>query len=170
MNNRITKKRLLELLDIYPDTGIARWKVWRPNGVKVGDVAGSNKGDGYLRICLDNRRYGVHNIIWFFVNGTWPRRIDHEDRDTTHNWIENLRVASRAQNMHNSKVRSDNRSGLKGVSLRANGTYEATVTVGGKKIYSERFNSKIDAHRAYCVVAKRTFGEFFFDGKSGAAS
>ena len=46
----------------------------------------------------------VHRIVWEAFNGKIPEghMIDHINRDKTDNRIENLRVVTRSQNVHNS--------------------------------------------------------------------
>jgi hypothetical protein len=160
-----TRERILELLDCDPLLGILRWKVWRPNGVKPGDLAGSAKGDGYLRVCIDGKRYGVHQVIWFYVHGTWPARIDHKDRNPERNSIQNLRIATRAQNIQNCKVYSTNSAGFKGVSPK-NRRFVARVTINKKTVNLGAFDTPEEAHQAYCQAAKVAFGEFFSSGQS----
>lgn len=56
-------------------------------------------------------------VIWKIQTGVDPDKlIDHKDRDHTNNRWTNLREASRADNNRNVGVRSDNTSGLTGIS------------------------------------------------------
>lgn len=63
----------------------------------------------------------------------------------------------------NSKRRSDNTSGYKGVSRYIGGGYEywrAIIHVGGRQRCLGYFNRKADAARAYATAAKELFGNF----------
>ena len=47
----LTAKRLRELLDYDPDTGVFRWKVRRQR-IKIGSIAGRSQSAGYRQICM----------------------------------------------------------------------------------------------------------------------
>ena len=114
----ITQKRLKELLDYGPETGIFLWKVSTCNRIKVGDIAGTVNGKGYIQIKIDNKIYYAHRLAWLFVYGYFPEHgLDHEDRDKSNNRIDNLREASNQCNLRNTGNRSNNTSGVKGISF-----------------------------------------------------
>lgn len=46
---KLTHKKLLDVLVYEKDTGIFRWRIPR-KGVRAGEVAGGDDGDGYIRI------------------------------------------------------------------------------------------------------------------------
>ncbi len=72
----------------------------------------------------------------------------------------NLRSATTQQNARNRKVRSDNKSGYKGVSKRRT-TFAATISIDkGKRLHLGTFRSAEDAARAYDSAAQKYFGEF----------
>jgi hypothetical protein len=104
-------------------------------------------------------------LNWVLIHGEWPSLfVDHKDRDTTNDKIDNLRQATRTQNHGNSKVRSDNTSGFKGVWPVGN-RYRAKITVGQKDIHIGYFDTVQQAHEAYMKAAREYFGEFATDGK-----
>lgn len=62
--------------------------------------------------------------------------LDHKDGNPLNNQVSNLRPARRSQNIYNSVVRRDSKSGYKGVHLKkANGRYYAKIKIDGK-LYS----------------------------------
>ena len=74
----LTAERLREVLDYDPDTGVFTRKVRTASSVKVGDVAGSLNGKGYIRIRVDGRLYFAHRLAWLYVHGEWPvDQVDH---------------------------------------------------------------------------------------------
>jgi len=86
---------------------------------------------------------------------------DHRDRDGLNNRRENLRNATRAQNRHNSRVRVDSESGVKGVSWdKSRGAWSARIKVGGKLVYLGRFADIDAAADAYAKASRKLHGEF----------
>ena len=113
----LTAEYLRSILDYDQETGIFTWKVSTSRRVKTGDVAGSQNGDGYLRIRLHNRLFLAHRLAWLYHFGEWPEdQIDHINRNRSDNRIYNLREVTNKQNQQNAGKRSDNKSGHPGVS------------------------------------------------------
>ena len=112
----LTAEYLRSILHYDPETGIFTWKVGSANQVKVGDVAGSQNGSGYLLIQLQSRRYQAHRLAWLYMNGEWPKLdIDHINRIRTDNRISNLRAVTNKQNHQNRSKPSNNTSGHPGI-------------------------------------------------------
>lgn len=86
--------------------------------------------------------------------------VDHIDNNGLNNKRSNLRIATRSQNMQNSRLRKDNTSGYKCVVKRTNGRYSARIYVNKKYMWLGTFDTPELAHRAYCEAAIEHFGEF----------
>lgn len=163
-----TRAEVLELLDYDPATGIFRWRVERnSHGGKIrpGDVAGGlDPNDGYIRVKLFGRLYRLQHIAWLIMTGEWPDPtldLEHRDRDRANNAWANLRLATRSQNNMNMGLRSDNKSGQKGVGLRKDtGRWYARVTVDRKVITLGHFDSFDDAVAARRAAERQYFGSF----------
>lgn len=129
--NLITAEDVRKLLDYDPETGLF---VWRRRSLRLGferiDKGWNTRYENKLvAIRLDKRGYRqiciapfsnmfAHRIAWLHVFGSWPAdEIDHINGDPLDNRISNMRVVNRQQNMINQKLRKDNTSGVKGVSL-----------------------------------------------------
>jgi hypothetical protein len=71
-------------------------------------------------------------------------------------------MATHGENMQNSRLRRDNRSGLKGVGLATpkSTTFRARIRVNGTQIAIGKFPTAIEAARAYDRAAVEHFGEF----------
>jgi hypothetical protein len=108
----ITKNYLHELFE-YRE-GKLYWKVDRTNKTKAGMLVGSF-GE-YNTVCLNRKKIGVHRIIFMMFHGYMPDYIDHIDRNTLNNKIENLRPATNTTNQYNAKISKNNTSGYKNVS------------------------------------------------------
>ena len=155
----LTRARLLEVLSYDPEAGVFRWKVSRGTR-KAGATAGNRRVDGYSYIKIDEVLYRSTRLVWLWMYGRWPREhIDHIDGNTSNDRINNLREASRSQNLGNRKRNKNNSSGFKGVHARGN-LFRAYVTKDGKRFHLGVFHSAIEAHNAYMVKAKELFGEF----------
>ena len=87
--------------------------------------------------------------------------VDHVDRDGLNNRRRNLRLATRSQNLRNSKKRNGCSSRYKGVSFsRYRGKWEAYIHVDGRKLNLGLFIEEAAAAHAYNEAAEIHFGEF----------
>jgi hypothetical protein len=89
------------------------------------------------------------------------RRGDHRNHDTLDNRRDNLRPASGIQSASNRRMRSDNRSGFKGVHAAGPGRFRATIVSNGTRIHLGYFDTAELAHAAYCAAGPVYHGEFF---------
>jgi len=99
----------------YNSLGYLTWKKDNKRR-KAGDKAGYQAKNGYIQIYYNNELWYAHRLIFVLHHGYLPEMIDHKDNNPFNNKIENLRPASKMKNSQNSKIRSDNTSGIKGVS------------------------------------------------------
>jgi len=116
---------------------------------------------GYKRVFVFGKQWLSHRVIWCMFNNTLPKEIDHKDGDKTNNKIENLRPTSRSGNTANSAIRSDNKSGFRGVVWhKVTNKWQAQTMLNGKRIHMGVFESKLEAALAYNYKAKEIFGDF----------
>lgn len=101
---------------------------------------------GYRHGALFDLRYPAHRIIWALKHGVWPENIDHVNGITGDNRLVNLRSVSQAENLRNTKRRSDNTSGVVGICWdKQREKWEAKIQVGGKTQHLGRFDLKESA-------------------------
>ena len=161
MKNQLTKSYLLEIFD-YKD-GELFWKVDRRK-TKVRSKAGRTKSNGYCEVRIDGTLHGTHRIIYMMVHGYMPKIIDHIDGNPSNNRIENLREATHAQNMRNSKKPIHNSSGFKGVYFhQRTNTWVAQCWVNNKKHSLGYFSDIHDAANAVSNFRKIHHKEFAKD-------
>lgn len=121
------------------DNGNLIWKIKPSRQYNVGDIAGSVYNTGYVRVKLKGKRFMAHRIVWELHNGEIPKgyMIDHINGDKTDNRIENLRIATRAQNASNTLA--------KNYYVTRNGKYQVDVKCGGKHHYYGTYADKDEA-------------------------
>lgn len=86
---------------------------------------------------------------------------DHKDRDGLHNWRDNLRYATRSQNVANIDKYRLSSSKKKGVSWhKGNNKWMASIWKEGTHFFLGYFFNEADAALAYDKSAIEFFGEF----------
>lgn len=94
-----------------------------------------------------NKAIYIHNLI---LGKHESKDVDHINRNKLDNRKENLRFATRGQNMANAGMSAHNTSGIKGVSWHKQHQKWCAITrVNGKNKCLGLFNSKYEASRAY---------------------
>lgn len=149
---------VLLLLDYEPATGTFYWQVSRGR-VKKGSIAGSKDSHGYLRIRINSRSYGAHNLAWLITTGSWSNKlIDHRNGLRDDNRVTNLREIDHVGNAQNVSVlarHNNHSSGLLGVSWSERSKkWHAYIRHSGRKHNLGGFASPEEAHAAY-LAAKR---------------
>ncbi len=159
----LTQALIRELFD-YCD-GELYWKipVKGHGGQKMGKIAGTFRqaGPTYTRrvIGIFGYCYSAHRLVFLYHHGFMPEQLDHIDRNPLNNRIENLRTADDSQQEANKSIRSDNKSGFRGV------FWNSQKEKWQAKIKHEHLGFFIDpkeAAVAYNVAAREHFGEFAF--------
>jgi len=128
----------------------------------IGDKAGYySEVNVYWRVGYKNKDYQNHVIIWELHNGPVPEGyiVDHRNRNPIDNRIENLRLATVAQN--NQNRRSNKNS--KGVIFMPNYNkkkWRAAIKTNKKVKYLGAFLTKEEAQEAYNKEVIKQHGEF----------
>lgn len=154
----VTADRLRFLLDYDADSGIFTWRGRTSNRVKIGSIAGSRHGAGYVQINVDGSNFLAHRLAWLHAHGTWPKgTVDHINGDRTDNRLLNLRDVSQGVNNGNvRKLPRHNTSGLLGASwCAADERWAAHISVDGKSRFLGNFDTADDAHAAYLTAKRR---------------
>lgn len=155
----LTQARVRELFDYRDDGSLIRRKSSGP--AKAGSVAGSMDTRGHIQVRVNRILVHAHRVIFLWHHGYLPDEVDHRDMDKANNRIENLREATRSQNIANRSLRSDNKSGFKGVSFRKDvGKWVASIQKDKKRICLGAYIRLEDASAAYASAAREMYGEF----------
>jgi hypothetical protein len=132
----------------------------------AGNLAGTGVrrgGSFYYTVKINQVSYPSHRIIWAIVKGEDPGdfEIDHKDRDSTNNKIENLRVSTRSENASNKSIQSNNTSGFRGVVwCKRTQLWMAQIGKEGKNLFLGRYKNLDDAVKARAEASKNYHLEF----------
>ena len=157
----LTWQRLKELLHYDPDSGVFTWRVTRKK-CPAGKRSGTQRSDGYRIISIDRKNYLESRLAFFYMLEKWPtHHIDHRDRDPSNTKWLNLREATQSQNAMNSPVRTNNRTGFKGVRRAKQPVgYEAYYFKNGKHVTIGTFPTIEAASTARRAAVDAAYGEF----------
>jgi hypothetical protein len=119
-------------------------------------------GNGYaMQLVPGTRKFiSLHHIITGLPADT---DIDHHNRDPLDCRESNLRPCTQSQNNCNGKMRSDNKSGYRGVSWdKTHRKWCSEICFEGKRRRLGRFDNdkKKEAAQAYDKAARELHGEF----------
>lgn len=122
----------LQLMFDYKDGQLIR----KSTGKKIGTPIKHTWGT-YILAHVNGIRYRVHRLIWIHQNGDLKDsdKIDHIDKDSLNNTIENLRVVSDRINAHNRKDKKPTWC-IKTTKYKHETTYRAYTKVNGKLHYA----------------------------------
>ena len=164
------RKRTGELVWKYrnacPEQAEHKRSVW--NGRFAGTVAGTKVYREKviptgMHVKIYGRIYYVGHVVWQMHNGPIPEGlyIDHINGDPFDNRIENLRLATPAQNAQNRRAHRNNKCGILGVNKpKRFRRWVSTIQVNGKDIYLGSFDTAEQAGEAYQYAARKYRGEF----------
>lgn len=170
MTDRESDRELLELaakaagmVDYNPVTGVMTWKSKsldakdsaRWNARYAGKECGTVDDKGYRRILF---RFGktsafrirTHRLAWFIAYGVLPTaEIDHINQDKSDNRLSNLRDVPKELNQRNGTRKSNNTSGVPGVTWhKQRGKWCAQVNVLGIHYHVGLFDDIENADKA----------------------
>lgn len=168
-----SQERLKQVLEYNPDSGVLTWKprpenryftthkeagtrCWQANGAPSGKL-----------ISIDMVRYKVSRIIWVITYGSLPDgyEIDHANGNPWDDRLCNLRLATHDQNKANRRSMVKSKTGLKGVSVRKDGRFDACLKFNRKRYWLGSFRTAEEAAKAYADFSMEMFGEFSFEAR-----
>jgi hypothetical protein len=134
-----------EMFDYREDGKLIRRNFTRGRGNYAGKVIGTTpdgtRSNRYSATKIHGQHWCVHKLIYLYHHGVMPDQLDHINRDTFDNRIENLRPANSSQNSCNRKLFSNSTSGCKGVSWgKLTKKWFAHVSVNKKTIRLGKFD------------------------------
>lgn len=163
-------KRELDSYLIYRrDSGEFYWTGTYSKNVPALSRADKPQCYGYRYINIKRVNYMAHIIAWVMHYGYWPSKtIDHIDRVRSHNWISNLREATREEQQANIIREKRGKSGFRGVywdGRNGNGpdakNWVARIIVKGKVKYIGYYSTPEKASEAFNTRAKLEWPDFY---------
>jgi hypothetical protein len=156
MAEKISVDELRNYVRYDADTGeLIRISTGRPVGVSVKPRGGHRAFNIYVSRKIVS--IFVHRAVWALVHGSWPKyQIDHIDRDTSNNRIENLRDVTGGVNQLNRAAAGE--VPYLGVRL-LRGKYEARIKKDRKVFQVGTFKTALAAAKARDRVAIMLYGE-----------
>jgi len=172
----VSYERCHELLEIWEPTDFEKEsglknKITRCNRAVAGNWAGSLhdkvRKNGKVRkvwfVVIDGKFYLVSRIIYFMYHGVdpYPHEVDHKNRDSRDNRIENLRLAKDPglQNQNRGML-SNNTSGVKGVGWHKGvSKWHAYIKVEDKQKHLGYFATLKEAAAARNAAIKKYWPE-----------
>ena len=134
-------------------------KLWRWSYDARGETGYATRG---TRCNGKSRTVYMHRIVAKRMGLRITRKdVDHIDRNRSNNCRQNLRIATRGQNLSNRPLNRNNTSGFRGVTWdKVNHKWEAKIQVDRRYHKIGRFTDKREAVRKYNEAARKYFGTF----------
>lgn len=127
---------------------------------------------GYGQVLWKGVCRKAYSVAWEIANGyrSMGRGIDLDHICCNPSCVrpDHLRLCLHSDNVKNCRIRSDNKTGFKGVIVvgRRKDRYRAHIRVNGKRIVLGEYRTPEEAHEAYRIAAVKYHGEFAnFGGK-----
>ena len=157
----ITQEYLKKNLHYNPDTGVFTRTRSGTRSDLVGKSTGCTSPSGYVFIHIAGRQHRAHRLAFLYMTGSIPEFCDHKNRIRSDNRWQNLRPATRKENLRNTSISSRNKSGYKGVSWYRKGRkWHSQISCHGKNTHIGYFDCKYHAFCEYVLKSREMFGEF----------
>lgn len=126
-----------------------------------------DKNHGYPKTVIKGVKIYLHNYI---LPNNKKLFVDHINGNKADNRKNNLRFVTASQNLMNTKLRSDNVSGYKGVYYnKKNNRWYARITVNKKTINLGSSKDKEDAIKMRKEAEEKYFGEYSYDNSRNSS-
>lgn len=117
---------------------------------------------GYGQVSIEGRKWLPHRYSYTAAYGDIPdgKFIDHRCRNKLCVRPDHLRPVSNTQNLRAQGLRTNNTSGVRGVSWdKARGRWSAKVKIGGKLAWSQRYDTLEEAAHGVAEARAKLYSE-----------
>lgn len=139
---------LVALVDDEDFEYLNQWK-WYATGMSKKYMKAKNNEKGLMHRFI--MKLSDPNIV-----------IDHSDHNTLNNQKNNLRIATKSQNMMNRKPQKNNTTGVPGIVMKRN-RFQVQIGINGEFKYLGCFKTLDEAIKIRKKAEKELFGEFAFN-------
>ncbi len=138
------------------------WRVQPARNVPARSRAGSLSAmDKYETVYIKGKRYLTHRLVFLMHKGYLPKRLDHKDGNKLNNCIGNLRECTASQNSMNGKIRTNNKSGLTGVTWNKKySKWQSWISIDKKLKCLGGFTNIFDAACSRISAQNKHYGAF----------
>lgn len=159
---------LRSVFSIDPDIGALIHRIGTRKSA-AGTEAGYTNNIGYRQVAFRGSIYSVHRIAWVLYYGVAPDgEVDHINGDRSDNRKSNLRLATSAQNNHNRKLSSRNKTGIKGVfRVKRGKPWRVSIGHDRGKYYITQFECFGQAVKHANTMRAKIHSEFANTGMGG---
>lgn len=162
----LTQEYVKELFDYNQDTGIFTWKISKKGSKGKGNKAGTITHKGYVDVCVDGKKYGLHRLAFLWMDGVVPNCVDHINGNKSDNSWKNLRPATYSENGYNYKGIGSS-TGFRNVYYdpRGKSKYFVILVKDGVRKNIGYFLTVEEANEAAITARKEYHGEFAWNPK-----
>lgn len=149
-----SKRETLVDAEIYD---IVKWHRWSCSGHYAARRQRADEAGG------SSKRIYLHRFVYEFFNGAIPPGlvVDHINKDGYDNRRSNLRLVTVGENALNKRLRSDNKSGYRGVSFdKRRNRWIAAISRDGQQKNLGLYDTARSAALAYNIAAEQLHGRF----------
>lgn len=115
----------------------------------------------YVSTSIDGKKNYIHRFLTG-VKG-YKNKVDHINHNTCDNRKCNLRIVTNSENLQNSKVRRNNKTGITGVSFNeGKGNWKAIICYKNQNINIGTFATKEEARLARLKAEDDYFGKYSY--------
>ena len=141
-----TIEQFKQFVHYDPETGVFTRVGSNSRTDWIGKRADQKHGK-YRRVFIAGHYYYAHQLAYFLCHGKWVDELDHKDRDGQNNRINNLKPCTHQENLCNTGVYKNSKSGIKGVWQNARGYWVAEIRRHGKHA-ARYFHTQAEAAQA----------------------
>lgn len=158
--DNMDKGHLLDNLRYDQETGLFWWA--KPGvGRKMGKPCGTKHKYGYILLNVNRVSYRAHRVAFLLMGEDIPEVVDHINGVKDDNRWVNLRPSCYSTNQFNSAIKSNNKSGFKGVHYCERSKKYIAKVVAFKKTYNlGYYDCPKEAHKAYLSALETYHGGY----------
>jgi len=123
------------------------------------------KGCSSSYVSSGNSNATYLSLSRFLTNAEEGKEVDHKDQNFLNNRRDNLRVCTKSQNQFNSKKRTDNKSGVKGVYFcKTSKRWKVTIQKNNVRYLLGPFKTFAEAEAAAASARRDLHGDYAHNG------